>query len=579
MTLTKRPILPVIKIYKYPDDGSYHEFNPFTPTFNFRLLHAQIKPSFDNTGGEFFCTITSSDGTNSAALTLLNTVKAGNPIMFSIGKTSSTEDILFGLIESIEIEEPSRALMRLSLHGLDAGTTITMGRVGTLYREQQKDTDGKTPLASDTSTNLKNLFFAALGLNPDGTSGAKDALIIDQLNASTGVVRVCDQDYLLSFPLDQSNIIDTGRSVPVFSASGQRIKAILDDIDALGNTIHYFTPDKKLVYVPAGTPPPNATETLITDNPSDSLINAPYTNYGLIMQNPAPTITYTLEEHRVRLYGFDDGSGQTDTTTSKETNSSSQTITTSYYAQKFTPLYRNCSAIALYISRSSTVPTPPFAFELVEDLSGNPSGSLIASGQKPGGSISNTLGWHYFPVNKNLNTGKAHWIVVYPPNDGSNSYSWGKDAAATGTNASSTDGATWTVNTSSFNFNFRIDFTDASIYEWHGYGSAPTSTTRHFWEDVVKNPTLYNQNTMRQYIQSQFEKSSKQKIIFKCSVYCPDTALKPGQLVYVSKTQSGQTLTGFFTVGNIEYVFEGGDFGATGNFFVNLTLTQFATYP
>ena len=148
--ITKQPLLPVIQITK--NDSTTYTFNYFTSTFDFRVTRCQIRPPFDQTGGEFTCHIISADGTNSAMNTILSNVDEGNEIVFWIGKSDSTKTKIFcGVIESKEIKEPNKNYMEVILKGPDWGSDLLKSKIVNRFWQQRRSTDGSLD-STDSST-------------------------------------------------------------------------------------------------------------------------------------------------------------------------------------------------------------------------------------------------------------------------------------------------------------------------------------------------------------------------------------------------------------------------------------------
>ena len=114
VNITKRTFLPKITIAK--TGGGVYTYDPFTPTFNFRLVSGTIKAPYDSTGGQFNFKIISSDATNAEMNTILDNIEEDNEVTIWVGKTSATlVKIFLGKIETIEIEEPNKNLMYVTI--------------------------------------------------------------------------------------------------------------------------------------------------------------------------------------------------------------------------------------------------------------------------------------------------------------------------------------------------------------------------------------------------------------------------------------------------------------------------------
>ena len=127
--ITKLPILPVITIAK--TGGGVYTFNPFIPTFDFRLTKTAVfEPPFDAVGGRMSFGITSADGGNSGSNTILTNIEEGNEVTVWIGKDNTSKSkLLLGVIESIDIDEANPNFMNITISGPDWGSDIMKNRI------------------------------------------------------------------------------------------------------------------------------------------------------------------------------------------------------------------------------------------------------------------------------------------------------------------------------------------------------------------------------------------------------------------------------------------------------------------
>ena len=96
VSITKRPLLPVITIKK--DDDTLLTYNPFTPTFDFRLRSLQFEPPYDSVGGKFDLRIVSDAVTNAATNILINNIsgeRIRDELLKMIASDNPAEGILF----------------------------------------------------------------------------------------------------------------------------------------------------------------------------------------------------------------------------------------------------------------------------------------------------------------------------------------------------------------------------------------------------------------------------------------------------------------------------------------------------
>ena len=136
-----------------------------------------------------------------------------------------------------------------------------------------------------------------------------------------------------------------------------------------------------------------------------------------------------------------------------ETESAGVSMHDKFYAVKFVPLQPKLSQIALKLEKVGS-PTDTLVIEIREDYGGEPLGATLKALNYPPTYVA-SKDWYRGMFNVDVVTGRDYWIVARKVGDVSNTYKWWKDALSTGKNAYSTDGESWTVQSSSFNFLFR----------------------------------------------------------------------------------------------------------------------------
>lgn len=572
------PLLPVTTITK--TDGSFFIHNPLTDpkVTDFVLQSAKFKPPIDHTGGVFECTLAGVDTTVSPIAyslgqtqNIFENIDGGFEILFSVGKTSATTDVFRGMIETVTLNEVSKDYMTITLRGADWGTDIMSGRIVNLFLEQKRLSNGKDPDPADNMTLLSRMTKLLMGVDEAGVA-TQDAYPGDKDNISNRVTVIAQGISVLN-----ANIVETNKKVPQINFNLTRLNDAISQLNALNGTISYVKPDKTFIQqYPFDTLGVWPSGILLTDNPNDIYL-LPFPaglgwdaeKYGIIL---SCTTDFSLEGHRKRLLAVDETQGQPDQ--KQETDSAGQAVDTNFWAMRFTPTKRKCSAVAVRVEKVGT-PTVALRVELREDISNTPNGSVVAVSEKLPGSISASADWHYFPVNQNLNTKQNYWIIINPTGDASNYYRWRKDALTANVNADSADGAAWTVRTSSYGFCFRQDFTD-DVVTIYPFGI--TSADKHLWEEIIKKQTLANNYTMVQYLNSQYATLAKKKETLHMTVRSPDTLLQPGMQVKVRKTTSGYRVEGNYVITGLTYAFSSAADMATGTYNLDVTATRFVDY-
>lgn len=563
--ITRQPLLPKITITK--NDASTYVFNPFVPTFDFRVRYLSVQPPFDAVGGKFTLDITSSDGTNSGANTLISNIDEGNEILFEIGKTSSTTKIMRGVIESWEIKEDQKDFMHLRIQGPDWGSDILKHRVVNGQWVQKKNAAGTAVDTTDTTTTIKQIVLDLL---------QKDQSYPFYLNGS--VITAEDQGIVV----DTANVAPIDYQIAVFNANMEFLDDKLQELDDLGGAIHYVDPDKNFIMkqvFPSNTALP--AEILLVDDNSDSVGTTWVSgNVGLIA--PGSTYLRTLEHHKRVLYGV---GGENEAVDQSSTDTTSQTqLDTVWIAQSFTPVRNNVSKIVVWLSKVGT-PTEDFVLELREDNSNAPTGSVIRSIIKNKSFLDatgTTASPITFEITDDLIAGNSYWIVVRMTGDATNTYRWHHDNTDNNPSSSSTsaDDVTWTLTTTPnrFKYAFRHYYSTPVLDVHTPANTILTASSKHFHEDVMRKADITDIAVLRSLLRQTGLTLFKRKDIFKASVYAPDTLLQNGQQIRIRKQASGYTFDANFVLGNLEYVFESTDDQSTGTFYYNTEAARYVDY-
>ena len=558
--ITKRPFLPKITIKK--NDASLYTFDHFTTTYDFRLVSGTIKSPYDSTGGQFSIKIISTDGTNSAMNTILSNIQEDNEVTIWVGKTTATLiKIFLGKIESIEIEEPNKNLMYVTISGPDWGSDILKNLVVNRSWIQEKDpanqdlllsTDFKSSVGQIVQDLLTDTKSYNLDVNYPVTA------------VNLGVIATA------------GNYPATGTSyqVPQFEANSEKLDDKLTELDELAGTVHFVDADKtfymkdSLAISPSGV--------LLTDNENDSEIHGvkDYTGkVGYIAPNS--TYTKTVENHKARLYGI--GSNTFTTDTSQETVTGSTSLATDWYAQKITPVLQDLYTIGVYVGYTGT-PTLDLTLLVVEDNAGLPTGSTLRTVSKGYTSITATGAWIYFPVGEKVNTAsKSYWVILA----GGTTYKWYHDSTDHGTSlsAKSTDGGqTWALTGTPNRFSYAF-IQHSNVPVVAVYPTGITSSTKHLHDEVIRRLDLTDSTHMSYYLGTLYARLGKRKEIFKGRIYAPDQLLKPNQSVRIRKQASGYLVDSEnFILGQVEYIFDS-DGSPTGTLYIDVEAVRFVTYP
>ena len=551
LTITKRPLLPVIVITK--DDLTSYTFNPHIGTFDFRVSSLTFTPPYDNVGGSFNLSIMSDDASNTNMNTFLSNVNEGNELTISLGKTNATSTLIFrGIIERKEINESQKSFMSVTLSGPDWGSFIL-----------------KSKLSNGQWIQLKS----GTGLDATDDNVLISEIVSDLVTSSQYTPAVEYSAVNLGVVYSASNIVVPEIRMPQFEANFEYLDDKLTELDNIAGTTHYIDSSKNFIMKDPSLVASFSGILLCDDYTAALATGWDQTKLGLI----APNTSYvrTLENHKRRIYGL--GGDQLTLDQSSTTDTTSTTLYDKSIAMRFTPRYRYCHSIGVKLSKTGS-PTAGPIMELIEDFNGTPGGTILRDTlKKESGAISSTAGWHYFDIAEDLNVSKNYWIVMVETGDISNTYNWHRDALDTGTHSTSTDLITWTPASTPNRWNFCFEeYTSAPVLGV--YSDYASATSKHFVEHIVKKSDITDLRTMNKFLTAESERLFKRKEIFKAQIYAPDTLLQTGQNVYISKTASGYQIADNYTLSNIEYIFEADDIGSTGQMYYNIEAFKYSTY-
>jgi len=563
--ILKRPYLAKITIKK--NDGTLYTYDPHaganpptTGTYDFRLASGHFKPAFDISGGDFEFKIFSADASNSAMNTILSNIKADNEVTFWGGKTTAgLVKVMLGKIETIEIEEPTKALMYATLKGPDWGSDIIKNLIINRSWIQKKDIADQNKFdVNDKQTTIGQI--------------TKDIM--------TDPATFADKKYPVT-PENLGVIVTAGNypdpttslQITQFEANMERINNKLNELDEIGGTISSIDADKTFFQKPSTSL--SLSGVLLTDDENDSVINPTYNGkVGFI--TPGAKYINTVENHKAELFGV--GASTFAKDQSKETVTASTSLAAAWKAQRFTPIKQDCYSIGVYVGYTGN-PTDELTLILIEDNNNLPTGSILRTVSAAKSAISLGGSWIYFPMQVKLNTAKNYWVVL-AGNSAGNSYVWYHDNVdnSPSISATSTNGTSWSLTTTPNRFNYSfVEFANDPLVVILPTGI--TSSTKHLHQEVYHRPDLTDSQHMLEYLQGIFVRLGKQKEIFRGRIYAPDQLLKANQVVRIRKQQSGKVVDGDFVLGQLEYFFDSSDEMATGTMYVDIEASRFVAYP
>jgi len=558
---TRQPELPVVQIQQTADGGSFssiYQFNPLSSpkVLDFNVVSLTCKPPADRTGGKFEIKITSPSADNSTMNTILSNIIEGCQVKIYKGKTNAGKSLCFlGVIETIEIEEPNKNLMFVTISGPDWGSDILKNRVinGSWIQRRlagdptQVDTADNSTKISQIISDMVSVSNRYLDLN--GPTVAQQGIVY----SSTYVVPSPDLQ------------------VSQFEANAEKIDDKLSALDDLSGSVHYVDPNKNLVVKPALMA--SASGVLITDDVNDSVAST-WDQTKLAYIAPGSKYKRTLENHKSKLLGL--GGDATTLDQSKTTTTNSTNLDSNYVAMQFIPVFNQCAQIDVYCGWVGT-PTSNLVLILVEDNAGLPTGSVIRTIQKAPSDVPSGGNWISFPINETLNIAKKYWIVLAKTGSAANTFKWYRDALDTGVSATSADGVTYTLTSTPnrFNYSYREYYSTSLISI---YPPAVSATSKHLHEEVYRYAYIHQQAILTNYLTAIAAPLTQRKDMITCLIYAPDVLLSIGQSVRIRKQSSGYVIDGNYTIGDIEYIFQADDSGTTGTFWYQIQATTFTPY-
>lgn len=553
--ILKQPFLAKITLAK--TGGGVYTYDPLGGTFDFRLVKATIKAPYDSQGGRFDITIVSGAVTNAGMNTILANIEEDNEVTIWVGKTTATLiKIFLGKIETIEIEEPNKNLMYVTISGPDWGSDILKNLVVNRSWVQKKQiADQDLYDSTDYKTTIGQITLDLL-TDPKSYDYDKNYPVTAE---DLGVVVTAG-----NYP-----DVTTSYQVPQVDANGEKLDDKLTELDELGGTIHFVDQEKTFYMKDANIISPSGI--LLTDDTADSVISPTYTGkVGFIA--PGSKYTMTVENHKARLYGI--GSSTFTTDQSQETVTHSTSLSTTWYAQRFTPTLQDCYTIGVYVGYSGT-PSVDLTLLLVEDKDNLPTGSTLRTVSASYTSLTTGGAWKYFPIGEKLNVAVNYWVVLV-----GNGYIWYRDNvdANPATSATSSDGLSWALTSTPNRFSYSfIHHANAPIVAV--YPTGVTSSTKHLHDDIVRRLDLTDSVLMSHYLGTLYARLGKRKNIFQGRIYAPNQLLKPNQQIRIRKQLSGKVIdSDQFVLGPVEYVFDSQD-GPTGSFYIEVEAVEFETYP
>lgn len=508
-SLTNLPYLPVLKIIT--PDASEYDWNHFTGTKDFKIDQLHFTPRCYNVGGEFEMRIYS-DTPN-----FVDNIPRGSEVLFYAGKTDNTKiGLMRGIVTKPAVVTEAQDLAYIRLKGYDWWSWVAQRRIIKYYWLQDIDSDGN-PDESDDSTVISDVVKQILGnesrVYPTQSPKLTDmGLIID--------------DALIQIP--------AGAKIPLLQANFESVEDKMKTLaEAAGGANFGTNIDKKFfMNIPRAQP----SGILFSDSPSTDTVwqNWPEDKRGYITDLTPQEIEWDGEDYRRRIFGL--GAGKRTLESSQETVTHSESLESNYLAQRITIKDIHSDLIQVWLSKTGTPPLD-LTIELVEDDGGEPGTSQVRFATIAEDAITTGGKWHNFDLQgEELNSSKNYWIIIRPVGDGSNHYNWHHDNGNSGVNASSSDGSTWSVNSSSHTFAYRY-FYHRELYD---ILEDDQQRVALFNEDVFRRSDITNDWQMGEYLMMVAQQVFYPATIYKATMYAANTLPLAGQKVRIRVQQNPQ---------------------------------------
>lgn len=515
--VTYLPVVPKVTI----TSPTSRTFDPLNSTFDFNLTYLKFNQSSEGKAGSFTMRL---EDSNAA---LAGELDCGDAVQIWLAKALPfTENMFYGKVQKFKRIRPSKDVMTYELFGYDLTERLAR-RIINMQRIQARTGDGVTPDSSDSSTEL----------------GALMRDLCEDTDAYPTGEPTLETDESLTFDVDS-----TGIKVPSFIADYKNISSAGQDLAKMCERNLWINEDKVLKFksntlVDSGI--------LIVDDPNDATaLTWDTTKLGFITQDKPLEVEDTIEDTVNRLFGL--GGDEMSIDQKQETTSGGNDALNSLYrAVKFTPAERRHEYVAVYIGSSGS-PGVPLEGEVREDNAGEPTGALVKAWSIREAVVTPGGAWVIADLGADkIQTGKAHWLILYKKGSAGNTYNWYHDGGSASTIATSADGVTWSVTASTKGYAFRT-YNAARLLT-----VSEDSTSRSNYgisEDVYSNPEITERITMQRLVDGMTSIMSQKKRVLSASIFPPDTMIRVGQ--YLRVIDSKTAVDSMLEVVNVEYEFD-----------------------
>lgn len=515
-----KPVLPKVIIYK---DNNILTFDPVNRIYDFNLISLDVELNIDSSPSIAKFTV---EG--------FHNIDLGYRIDIWLGKIPNINNKIFSGVIDIKKQSYNRNNSIVTEYKAKSlGYKLTERIIDIVARQKIRE-DGLTD-NNDQSTEISNLVKKIIA----------DVTAYPKVNDAMQVNTLYDEGIDPYVYVKKSGI-----TLPIYILQYRPVIDALQELAEISGYIFFVDADGKLHFHPPGM---NSNIIIFKDS-IDSNDNPSMT--GLIIE-------YELEDNIENVKNVIYGLGGNRPKISKEvTASNAYQLLTEYKAVKIdlVGIERELQYIAVRVAKVGDNLTLPLEGELrLDDGNNRPKGALIKAFRKDYQAISANVGlgngqWVLFDVGEeNLDVSTPHWLILYKKGEPNNTYAWYHDNSTNGVNARSTDGAFWIVNSNSYQFNYRLYYSQRLLTPIADSESINKYGRR---ETVVSWPTVIEDVELIALTKSQLDIVKKRKQFITLTCIPADTMLRLGDAIRVVDNING--LDAIFEVTNISYLFDQG---------------------
>ncbi|MEM2919652.1 MAG: hypothetical protein QXW14_02610 [Candidatus Nitrosocaldus sp.] len=522
MSNNLNPLLPKVMIGR---GNNTQLFDPLSSIHDFNLLTLDVELNVDSNPSTARLSI---EGSYSSSV-----IDLGSRIDIWLCKTNMSSKVFTGTIESRK-RDYGRASIVTEFIARSQGSRLVQRIVDIVARQRIRE-DGFAD-NTDDGTEASNLVKRIV----------EDVTAYPKVDGAIPIATLKDEGIDASIYVQRSGI-----TIPVYIMQYRPALDALQELAEMTGYIFFVDGDSKLHFHQPGI---NSNSNILVFKDTLSSDDDPR-RVGHIVEY---TLEDTIEQVKNIIYGL----GGNKPKISKEVKvSNAYELLTSYRAVKINMVgvERELQYIAVRIAKVGN-PTVALEGELrLDDGNNRPKGALIKAFRKDHQAVasinSNTQGqWIIFDVGEdNLDVNTPHWLILFKKGDTNNTYAWYHDNGSNGINAYSSDGINWVVQNSSYQFNYRLYYSQRLLTPLADQASIDAYGRR---EAVVSWPTVIEDVELITLTKSQLDIAKRRKQIISMICIPADAIVRLGDAVRVVDSRNG--LDAVFDVTSINYSFDQG---------------------